>query len=268
MVVGAVGEGVVVDQHRHFGRATLAGAGPGDGGDERVRTQLIERPGLGVGLGSLGGDSRIQRRRDAGVGFGVQREMGVAQPGLAVGPATQGPLPADPFPPAQSVVVRELPGEIANVPLEPIDRRIRCRLHEFGRLLHQLRTHPVVDLSGDTGDDVDVSSSHHPSSERLVQLGHRRTHLSASRHRPRLARRPMSITTDDGRVDPSGEGRVECVEPGTDLSRLDDQPGDVGLRTPGRIGCGQHSHRSDDGVRVHATIIRTSCSIMSRVIDV
>ena len=101
VVVGAVGEGVVVDQHRHLGGATLAATRSGDGGDEGVSAQLVRGAGFGVGLGSFRGDGCVERCGEAGVGLGIDGEVGVAQPGLAVGPPPQatvagGSVPAMP----------------------------------------------------------------------------------------------------------------------------------------------------------------------------
>ena len=218
VVVGAIGQRVVVDQHRHLRRATLTGAWAGDGGDERVGAQLIERALFGLRLRPLRGDGRVQRCRHPGVGLGVQRDVGVAQPGLAVGPPAQGPLPADPFPPGQPVVGGEAAGEVTHVAFEPVHRRHLGGLHELGCLLDQLLTHLGLDLPGDPGHRVDMAGSDRSSSERFVQVWHRRAHLSARRDGVRLTRGAAPAAGDHRRVVAhGGEGGVERVEPGTDL---------------------------------------------------
>ena len=230
VLMRAVGEGGGVDQHGHLGRAALlAAARSGEGGDERIGPQLVPGPCFGVRLGPLRRNHGVQDGGDAGVGLRVDGEMGVAQPGLPVVPPPQEALAADPFPLPQAVISRQAPGEVTDVAFEPVHRRHRRGLHQLGGLLHQLLAHIRLDLTGDPGHRIHMTSGHRPSSERVVQLRHLRAQLTTRSDRVRLPRRAPPTTGHNRRVWAGRSERgVERVEPATHLCRLGSEFGDLG----------------------------------------
>lgn len=94
VVVETATQRVEVDEDRHLGHPPVGRAGAGDQVDQHIGPELIERAVVDVRPSPFGGDRRIERRADPGVGFGVEAEVGVAHAGLAVLPALHRPLVA------------------------------------------------------------------------------------------------------------------------------------------------------------------------------
>ena len=116
-VVQPVAQRVEVDEHGHLGRAAARAAGAGDQPDEGVGLDLVEGPVIGA-VGLFGGDRCAERRSDGGVGQRIQHQIGVAQPGDPIDPATHATLPAQVLVTTHPVVVRQDLTELAHLTAE------------------------------------------------------------------------------------------------------------------------------------------------------
>ena len=102
------------------------------------------------GLAPLRGDRRVEGGADHGVGFRVQREVGVAHPGLPVGPAAQRPLRPQPLGRGAPVAL-EPAGEIGDVTFERIHRRPAATATNDSRLRRPAQHGPVRRPAPTTG---------------------------------------------------------------------------------------------------------------------
>ena len=131
-----------------------------------ARNWSNDRPLSGLARSAaIGG---VEGGADHGVGFRVQGDVGVAHPGLPVGPAAQRALRPQPLRGGAPVTV-EAAGDVGDVTFERIHRRRRRHRQQRLGVGDERSTDRFVDPRRDAGDRVDMPGRHRPGRQGVVQ---------------------------------------------------------------------------------------------------
>ena len=118
---------------------------------------MVELDVVAVGFGPCCGHGGVQGGGDAGVGFGVDLEVGVAHPADPVHPATHTTLLGESSELGDPVVTRQDPTQVADLPLERLDRHHRRRPDHRCFEVLQFGPPGLIQLSGETGQSIDMT---------------------------------------------------------------------------------------------------------------
>ena len=163
---------------------------------------------------------------DHGVGFGVQGEVGVAHPGLPVGPAAQRSLRPQPLRRGEPVTL-EAAGEIGDVTFERVHRRRRRHRHQRLGLRRPARRGPVRRPGRRPGRSrrrARPPPRRTPTRRAAPAARHTRAPRAATTRTSRDARPAVSTSGTDSRAGAGRDGGFDGVEPATDLSH---EPGQL-----------------------------------------
>ncbi len=103
------------------------GAGAGDQPDQGVGLQVVEVDVVALGCGAGRGDGGVESAGDAGVGLGVDLEVGVTHPADSIDPAPHTTLLLEAGELGDAVVTRQDPTQLAHLPFERLHRHDRSR---------------------------------------------------------------------------------------------------------------------------------------------
>ena len=103
------------------------GAGPGDQPDQGIGLEVVEVDVVALGCDTCRGDGGVEGGGDAGVGLGVDLEVGVTHPADSIDPAPHTTLLLESGELGDAVVAGQDPTELAHLPFERLHRHHRSR---------------------------------------------------------------------------------------------------------------------------------------------
>ena len=197
--MGSVTHRAGIGEQGQVGDPVPGGAGPGDQPDQGVGLEMIEVDVVALGCSTRRGDGGVEDTGDAGVGLGIHLQMRMAHPGDPIDPAPHAALLAQPGHPGHPVVTRQDPTELAHLPLERLHRHHAGGLNDRRLQVLQFGPGGVIQLAGQAGHGIDMTSRHPPGRQGVMHVGQLRAHRGPAGRRVGVTNRAAPTTGQQGR---------------------------------------------------------------------